>query len=83
MVLFNLKKIILSYSYELSFTILSILHLFENPSKWSTFNRRIVSVKNFIAISLVVYAVGTTNYIYKDFEPFLTMLSSITPSNSA
>ena len=61
---------------ELLFTILSILHRFENPS---TFNKRIVSVKYFIAISLVVYAVGTT----KDFEPFLAILSSITPSNSA
>ena len=30
-----------------------------------------------MAISLVVYAVGAT----KDFEPFLTLLLSITPSN--
>ena len=64
---------------ELSFTILSILHQFKNPSKLSTFNKRIVSVKNFTAISLVVYAVGTT----KIFEPFLAILSSITPLNSA
>ena len=64
---------------ELSFTILSILYRFENTSKKSTFNKRIVSVKNFTAISLVVYAVGTT----KDFESFLGILSFITPSNSA
>ena len=38
-----------------------------------------ISVKNFTAISLVVYAVGTTKY----FETFLAILSSITPSNSA
>ena len=36
-----------------------------------------ICVKNFTAISLVVYAVGTT----KDFEPLLAMLSFITPSN--
>ena len=64
---------------ELSFTIPSILQRFENPSKQSTFNKRIISVKNFTAISAVVYAVGMT----KDFEPFLTLLSSITPPNSA
>ena len=64
---------------KLSFTILSILHQFNNPSKLSTFNERIVSVKNFTAISLVVYAIGMT----KDFEPFLAILSCITPLNSA
>ena len=64
---------------ELSFTILLILHRFENPSKRSTFNKTIISVKKFTAICLMVYAVGTT----KDFEPFLAILSSITPSDSA
>ena len=77
---FNLKKNHFELQLlELSFTIPSILHRFENPSKWSTFNNTIISVKNFTDISLVVYAVGMT----KDFEPFLTILSSITPSNSA
>ena len=60
---------------ELSFTIPLILHRFENPSKRSTFNETVMSVKKFTAISLVVYAVGTTKY----FEPSLAILSSITP----
>ena len=77
---FNLKKKNLELQLlELSFTIPSILHRFENISKVSTFNKTIISVKHFTAISLVVYAVGTT----KVFEPFLAILSSITPSNSA
>ena len=80
MVFFNfLKKSFELQLLELSFTIQSILHRFENPSTRSTFNKTIISVKNFTAISLVVYAVGTT----KDFEPFLAILPSIAPSNSA
>ena len=63
---------------ELPFAILSILHQFENSSKRSTFNKRIISVKYFTSISLVPYAVGMTEYL----EPFLAILSSITPSNS-
>ena len=52
---------------------------FKIPSKWSTFNKRIVSEKNFKAISSVVYSVGMT----KDFECFLAILSSVTPLDSA
>ena len=48
---------------ELSFTIRSILHQFKNPAKQSTFNKRIISRKNFMAIPLVVYAVGTTKFL--------------------
>ena len=79
MILFNFFKNHFDLQLlELSFTILSVLHQFKIPSKQFTFNKRIVSVKNFTAISLVVYAVSTT----KDFEPFLAILSCITPLNS-
>ena len=49
-------------------TILSVLF----KSKWSTFNKRIVSGKNFKATSSVVYAVGI--YMTKDFEGFLNQV---------
>ena len=48
------------------------------PSKQSTFNKRIVSEKNFKARS-VIYPVGMT----KDFECFIPILSSITALDSA
>ena len=39
------------------------ISIFENPSQWSTFNKRIVSEKNFKAISSVVYpSVGVTSF---------------------
>ena len=58
MVFFNfLKNHFELQLLELSFTILSILHRFKNPSKWSTFNKKIVSVKTFTAISFSVYTV--------------------------
>ena len=58
-----------------SFTILSILIRFKIPSKWSTFNKRIVSGKNFKAIWSVVYPVGMT-------KDFLNIFSDIIIHNS-
>ena len=52
---------------------------FNFPSKQSTFNKRIVSGKNFKVIQSVVHLVGMT----KDFECFLAILSSITPLDLA
>ena len=62
-----------------SFTIPSILFLFIIPSKQSIFNKNIVSGKSFKAIRSVVYPVDMT----KDFEHFVTILSSIAPLDSA
>ena len=77
---FTASQMVAHYSgnFDICFKNPSNCQLFKISSKWSTFNKWIVSGKNFKVIRSVVYSVGMT----KDFEHFLVIIST-TPLDTA
>ena len=65
----NFKSLQIIFTQMIA-TIPSILFWFENPSKWLTFNKRIVAGKYCKAIASVVYLIGVT----KTCEWFLVIV---------